>query len=333
MFIRILITAMLLAPIASENLLAEEPSARFCAVGYLPDYRLDSFDSKIAQSLTDLVAFSAEPEANGELNLKRLPPKSIRALRKIKQEQKVRLILCVGGWERSKAFPELAAAPTAVQRFAKTLTDFCAENQFDGVDLDWEHPKNETDRKNCAQLLIEVKKAFAPKKLLLTIAMAGWQVLPAEAFAAIDRIHLMAYDAKGRHATAEFAEAEVARLIMKGAPRSKICLGLPFYGKSIADPVKTMTYAEILKKYKPMADVDEVDGIYFNGIRTIEKKTRYAIDHKLAGVMIWEVGQDVAGERSLVRAIGRLLPLANAANGSTTSKGSRRPSPVQPLLP
>ena len=42
----------------------------------------------------------------------------------------------------------------------------------------------------------------------------------------------------------------------------------------------------------PVAVGLQVDGHYFNGRYTIERKTRYAIDQGLAGVMIWESGQD-----------------------------------------
>jgi chitinase len=282
-------------------------SESFHVVGYLPDYRTASFDAGQAKYLTDLIYFSAEPEASGELNRKRLRPEALRMLRRVKDEQKVRLLLCVGGWDRSAAFAELAASPRARQRFADTLTAFCTDNQFDGIDLDWEHPANEAQQKDYAALLAEVKKAFAPRRLLLTIAMAGWQQLPADAFVAVDRVHLMAYDARGRHSTPEFAEAEVGRLLKKQIPPGKICLGLPFYGKSIDGRVRTLTYAQIVGKYRPAADVDEVDGVYFNGIQTVQRKTRYAREHKLAGVMVWEIGQDASDQHSLLRAIHQVV--------------------------
>ena len=36
--------------------------------------------------------------------------------------------------------------------------------------------------------------------------------------------------------------------------------------------------------------VDQVGDDYFNGVAMIKKKTQYAIDHMLGGVMIWESG-------------------------------------------
>jgi GH18 family chitinase len=278
----------------------------FCVVGYLPDYRLASFDPEQAKFLTDLIYFSAEPELAGELNQKGLRPDAAKALQQIKDRHKVRLLLCVGGWGHSAGFAGLAASPRAQQRFAAALTEFCADNHFDGADLDWEHPANEAEQKNYAALLAEVRKAFRPRRLLLTVALAGWQELPADGVAAVDRVHLMAYDARGRHATPEFAAADVGRLIAKGVPAAKVCLGLPFYGRGVEDGSRTLTYAEVVRKYRPAADVNEVDGVYFNGVRTVERKTRHALEHKLAGVMVWELGQDAPGQDSLLRAIHRV---------------------------
>src|SRR5258708_24899153 len=117
----------------------------------------------------------------------------------------------------------------------------------------------------------------------------------------------MAYDADGRHSTPEFADAELAKFSKRGVPPVKTCLGLPFYGRGVHDRTKTLTYAEIVHRYRPTAEVDEVDGVYFNGATTIERKTKMALQRKLAGVMIWELGQDAADEHSLLHVIDRTI--------------------------
>ena len=53
--------------------------------------------------------------------------------------------------------------------------------------------------------------------------------------------------------------------------------------------------ADIAKRWKPAAAVDEVEGICFNGPETMGRKAAYARDEGMAGVMIWEVGQDAVG--------------------------------------
>lgn len=279
----------------------------FHVVGYLPDYRAADTNPDVGEYLTYLVYFSVEPDPAGDLKLERIRPENIRMLRKLKDRNQVALLLCVGGWERSAGFPQLAASPAARKRFVTAVTRFCVDNDFDGIDIDWEHPADESQLRDYATLLAAIKTAFVPHHLQLTIAVAGWQALPAGAIQAVDRIHLMAYDAAGRHSTYEFAQADVGLLVKQGVPPEKICLGIPFYGRGIEDRSRELTYAQIAGKFKPGPEVDEVDGIYFNGVKNVERKTKFALSSKLAGVMAWEIGQDTSDESSLVRAIHRVV--------------------------
>jgi hypothetical protein len=286
----------------------ERPAAgRFRVIGYLPYYRIADIDPDVGKYLTDMVYFSAEVGPNGELVNDRLKNEHLEKLRSIKQDHRVALYLCVGGWGRSAGFVRLAASPDARHKFTEAATQFCLENEFDGIDLDWEHPAGDEQYANFVKLLEDLKRRFEPHDLRLSVAAAGWQALPAEAIAAVDRIHLMAYDADGRHSTPRFARAEVDKLINRGVGASKICLGVPFYGRGIDDRAKTLTYAQIVRRHEPASDVDEVDGTYFNGPETIARKTRDAIESKLGGIMVWELGQDAPGDRSLLRVIHRTV--------------------------
>lgn len=279
----------------------------FRVVGYLPDYRMDRFDPKTCEIVTDLTYFSVEPSGDGGLDKRRLKPESLVTLRKLKAQYPVRLILSVGGWGRSARFAEVATSPALRTKFATELVKFCEENHFDGVDLDWEHPKGAGQVRDHGLMLTEIRQQFKSHGYLLTMAVAGWQSLSPESVAAVDWFNLMAYDADGRHSTFEFAQNDVARLAKQGVPASKICLGLPFYGRDIKNRSRERTYADLIRNLKSN-DVDEVDGFYFNSIATIEKKTKFAMEEaKLAGVMIWELGQDSRDDRSLLTAIGKTI--------------------------
>jgi chitinase len=279
----------------------QRAAPKFRIVGYLPEYRVANIDVSVGRNLTDLICFSAQADATGDLKLGRLNTQVLQKLKAIQDRHPVDLLLCVGGWERSKGFPKLAGSPAARETFVAAVTNFCLENKFAGIDIDWEHPASDADYRDFATLLAAIKRGFEPHQLQLTIAVAGWQMLPAEAIEAVDRIHLMAYDSPGRHSTYEFAEADVKRLVKIGVPPAKICLGVPFYGRSIQNSAMVLPWLEIVGRFKPAADVDEVDGLYFNGLATIERKTKFALNQKLAGVMAWEIGQDAKDEQSLLR--------------------------------
>lgn len=290
---------------AEPDTVSPVPGAKeFCVAGYLPDYRVDEIDPAAAESLTDLIYFSIQPSAEGEVQAAKLSAATLEKLQSLKRRGKLRLLVALGGWDRSQGFAPMASNAQTRRNFVANLTAFCRERHFDGVDFDWEHPANRAEEEAYAALLVETSEAMHREHKIVTIAMAAWQHLEPKAFAAVNRIHLMAYDHDGRrHSTFERAQADVERLIEQGVEPAKICLGLPFYGRGMDDRSQVKTYAELAAKGDLAADVDEAAGIYFNGPATVQKKTRYARDLGLAGVMIWELGQDAPGASSLLRAI------------------------------
>lgn len=275
----------------------------FRVVGYLPDYRMDDYDLADAVGVTDLVAFSAEPTELGELDFTRLEKAPWARLREFKTRNRIRLILGVGGWERSSGFASAASNAERRERFANAAVRQCLEMRIDGLDLDWEHPANKEEQDNYASLMVAVKEAFVPHGLQLSVTMAAWQHLDKRAFEAVDTVQAMAYDHDDRHSTFENAKRDCDKLIAAGVRPEKLVFGFPFYGRHRTDRSKSQTFKEIAAAGDLDPKRDEIGDIYFNGPATIRRKTRYAIDSKFAGVMFWDLGQDASGERSLLRAI------------------------------
>jgi GH18 family chitinase len=279
---------------------SSEPPIPFRIAGYLPDYRLGEFRLPDDTILTDLILFSAEPTASGHLDLARLKSAPWDRLRRWKTRQRVRLILALGGWGRSANFPEMTGSTAARKRLADELVGFCRERRFDGVDLDWEHPKSAAEEEGYAALLAELSRRLGPEGLLLSVTLAAWQRLAPAAFAAVDHVQVMAYDHPGRHSTLDGAKADLDRLARAGASADKLVLGLPFYARHVTDGSKTRAWRE---RSDADLDADERDGYFFNGRATIRAKVRLARERRLGGVMIWELGQDAEGDRSLLRTI------------------------------
>ena len=271
-------------------------------IGYLPHYRAGAIDALPYELLTDVIFFSVEPRADGSIDSSDAKPATLRKLTTLAKPEGVKVHLCVGGWGKSKGFSKMAADPIARLAFVSNLTAFLKKHELDGADIDWEHPRSKAEIENFQKLLLELKSAFRPHGFELSIAVAGWGTyLDRETIAFVDRIHVMAYDQGSPHSPFAGATKDMKHWEKQGAPKSKLVLGLPFYGRNSKN--KAMAYDEIARRFKPSAESDLAGGYHFNGPATIRKKTAYVIREGYGGVMIWELGQDTKGKNSLLHAI------------------------------
>ncbi|OAI56776.1 hypothetical protein AYO47_08690 [Planctomyces sp. SCGC AG-212-M04] len=299
----LLVFTLVAGPAVANAQAADAPRPEFRVIAYLPEYRAAAFEPIHAHALTDLVIFSAGAAEDGTLDVTSLRRFPWAKVRQLKKETRARLILSVGGWGRSKGFPAVAADAAKRKAFAESAVRICLEQRLDGLDLDWEHPKNAAEEDGYGKLLAELRSQFEPHGLLLSATIAGWQKLTDEAISSIDALQLMSYDHKDRHSTFEDSAKDVQKFLDRGVPASKIVLGVPFYGRGITEHDKVATWRQIVEKDKPAPNVDEANGIYFNGPDTIRKKTHFALEKGLQGVMVWELGQDAPGDNSLLRVI------------------------------
>ena len=267
-------------------------------VGYLPEYRVAQIEEAQIQGITDLIYFGLKPEANGNLASGVIKPEVLKKLRALQASTKCKLLICVGGWGRSEHFPALAAIPANRKRFISEMLAYCLKHGFDGIDYDWEHPKNEKQLADYQSLLVETSVAFHAKKLRVTVAQAQWQNIGKKAYQAIDRVHLMSYDHAFPQSTLEKAQADVDGLIKWGCPSQKIALGVPFYGRN--KQRQSCTYAQLVDSTELKSDTDIIDGFAFNGKTTLSKKLQFVRSRKLAGLMIWELGQDSADKNKSI---------------------------------
>jgi chitinase len=281
----------------------KKPAKPFRVVAYLPEYRAAALDSANLAAVTDLLFFSLEPTPAGGLDSARLTPAIIAKLQAVKRRRPLRLWVTVGGWDRSAGFAPMTSDPIKRRKFVQTLTQFCLSHHFDGADFDWEHPANAAEEAGYAALLADVRLAFLPHRLGLSVTIAPWQKLAPQAVAAVDSVQVMSYDHDGPHSTLAQAEADIADLHQQGIPWNKLCLGIPLYGRGLAQHNTTETYADIWTRFHPAPAIDEAGELYFNGPETVQQKTRYALAHHLDGVMVWEIGQDAPGANSLLKAI------------------------------
>jgi len=283
-------------PVATASGEPGAPAARmahFRVTGYLPDYELGRLDPAAVALVDELIYFSIEPRADGRLDTSRASPQALARLQKLTAGQPTRLMLSVGGGDRSGGFAAMATHAAARADFVKALSKFCLANHFAGADFDWEFPANKAEKSAYDQLLLDTKATFAADGLALSVAVIPSQQFSREAIGAVDQFHLMSYDHGGpEHATLQQARGDIRALTARGVPPEKILLGVPFYGRTRRG--QALSWAQIVARFHPAAAADSADIYSFNGPETIAKKVRLAQEEKLGGLMIWELGQDLA---------------------------------------
>jgi GH18 family chitinase len=265
---------------------------------------MEGFTAERLGPVTDLVYFGVEPTDAGGFPGEPVPDDVIAELRVIKEHTGCRLLLCVGGGGRSDGFPALVDARRRAV-FVERLCRYCRDERFDGIDFDWEHPEGDAQLAAYVALVNETR-AGLPEGALITVAQSPYRDFGLPMYEAVDRIHVMSYNHKFPQARLEDARADVARMLRFGCPREKLVLGVPFYGREQEGTSKT--YRDIVQLAGRAPDTDLIRGYAFNCRSTIRKKVDYVREERLAGIMIWELGQDSTDPAaSLLRVIERRL--------------------------
>jgi GH18 family chitinase len=275
----------------------------FKVIGYSMNPASEIVRTHSALYITDLIYFSLEVNPDGTIDTRHLTPEGLDAVKMLADEHGIRIHVAVGGWGRSENFDKVSATPESRAAFIQNLVDLCQAHDFHGVDLDWEFPESPEEYAAYATLLVETKAAFRPHGLELSAALSPWQKLEPEAYEALDRVHLMAYDFPKKHSTFEDSRKAVSKFLSFNIPKEKLFMGVPFYGRAIDNHDQSITYRTLSDRHDLAPETDEIAGFYFNGPFTIARKARYAKDNELGGIMIWELGQDTTGSRSLLKAI------------------------------
>jgi GH18 family chitinase len=315
-------TALLLASSLVASLAvvacAEPVAVGRMVVAYVPNWlELKSFADTIDYAkLTHInIAFANPADDAGDLSFNEKDVFIIERAR----ARGVKVLISIGGGAASsdKVLRDRYARLLERTRrggFVTKIAAYVAAHHFDGLDVDIEGP---SINDGYGDFVADLHATLRGRKLLLTAALSrgyGGSKVPDSAFAAFDFVNVMAYDATGhwdprspgQHSSLDFAEANVKYWLDRGLPKSKIVLGVPFYGYGFGPAYRKRDYpySEIVAKHPGAENADQAgDTIWYNGIPTIRAKARYVTEQGLAGVMIWSLDYDVKGKRSLLDAI------------------------------
>ena len=110
----------------------------------------------------------------------------------------VRVLVLLGG--DAGAFSTVAADPGLRATFVGNLEAFVSENNYDGVDVDWEFPASPADKDNFAELMLELRQALPSPTYFLSVDSGPWggSDTPFKRLSqVIDYFNIMMYDCAG----------------------------------------------------------------------------------------------------------------------------------------
>ncbi len=243
-----------------------------------------------------------------------------------KKNPKLRVSLSVGGWT-SGNFSEMAADAGKRRRFAEDCARIVAQYGIDGIDIDWEYPTSSEagisssadDTRNFTLLMRDLRKAIGKDKLLTIATIADAKYIDFRAcMRYLDFVNIMAYDVAdpplhhttlyrsqltGRISVQEAVEAH----IKAGVPRSKLCLGMPLYGRGdhsnkildnyMRNGFTAGCYTEHWDERGQVPYLTDWSGLLVwaaDNPRSIAAKCQYILDEHLLGGMYWQTTEDNA---------------------------------------
>lgn len=297
----------------------------FKVVGYYPSWEPGKVNTIQYHNLTHINYAFAIPTSDGSL-LPLSNPDAASQIIRTAHANDVKVLLAVGGWSYNdipleSTFMAATNTPDKIKKFGNAILAMAKQYGFDGVDIDWEHPRNDgSSKQQYEALIVYLSTELKKQNMLLTAAVLSgvtpegviyWDSAAQtdKVMSAVDWFNVMAYDGGDgdRHSTYDFAV--LCGKYWKDTrkmPADKVVLGVPFYGRP-----SWASYAAILQA-NPNAyntDISMINGMqaHYNGIPTIQKKTQYALEN-LGGVMIWELSQDTTDSgKSLLQAIGNTV--------------------------
>ena len=297
----------------------------FKVVAYYPSWVENGLSKLRFDTITHVNYAFAIPTSDGSLRPLENPELAKKVIKKA-HENGAKALLAIGGWSYNgtpleSTFKSATATKAKRKKFVNSIIAMMEKYGFDGVDMDWEHPRmDDSSKKQYEAVMVSLSKKLHAKNKLLTSAVLSGATPDGQIYydaaahtdtvlKAVDWINVMAYDGGdgARHSSYQFAinSGKYWKNTRK-MPASKVVLGLPFYGRP-----SWSSYEQLLQvdKNAYKKNIVQINGMtaYYNGMPLIKKKTKYAIEN-LGGVMIWEITQDTTVKKySLLTAVQKAI--------------------------
>ncbi|MFB5660232.1 glycosyl hydrolase family 18 protein [Alteribacillus sp. HJP-4] len=325
------------APKSEQSIKEEKSNSKLdekVLMGYVQDFRDPS--SIDYSQLTHAIFSFAHPQKDGSLELNGEEAKAnLRNMVKEAHQEDTKAMLAVGGAEHLEGggtydyFKAAIYNPKSRAKLIDELIEISNEENLDGIDIDFEHPRTQKDAQYLAEFTEKLGEKLRASDKELSIAVfskidseTGKEVpsviYEPAMFHHVNHVNVMAYDGhwSGEYKAENLSPYPFTEKIVSywsdlfnthNISRGKLVLGVPFYGQPEDAKGSQISYSNIISQdpANALRDKADIDGkvYHYNGEKTMRKKTELAHHNGFGGMMIWELGHDSKGEHSLTSAI------------------------------
>ncbi|HEX2866507.1 MAG TPA: glycoside hydrolase family 18 protein [Ignavibacteriales bacterium] len=303
-------------------------------------------------SLTHICHAFIRPNSDGSLSVR--PGFIYKEMVETAHRNNVKVLISLGGWDTvaAKNFRTLSADQQSRKKFVSELTQFCRTNGYDGADIDWEYPEMR-DAQNYVALIRDLRKSFKASGIpLITAALPsqdfrqGYDIQKLKKL--LDWFSIMTYDFAGAWENNAYHNSplypsvsqqgsidnSMQYYISKGVPRSKLMIGMAFYGYRMNTPdiyqklsdkvVPAVSYlaADSMKKSNEwtynwdktsmspfLQNKAKTQVVTYDDPASVKLKCQYVKKNGLGGAIIWELHKDYDGLKShLMEVVAKNLP-------------------------
>ncbi|MEG2054355.1 MAG: glycosyl hydrolase family 18 protein, partial [Oscillospiraceae bacterium] len=151
----------------------------FKVVGYYPSWSPEKLDRIDFNVLTHINYAFAIPKSDGTL-MPLESPETANAIIASAHKNSAKVLLAVGGWSYHETpleptFVSATDSPDKIKKFGDEIIKMCTAYGFDGIDMDWEHPRVDgSSAKQYEDLMVYLsEKLHADGKLLTSAVLSG----------------------------------------------------------------------------------------------------------------------------------------------------------------
>jgi GH18 family chitinase len=189
--------------------------------GYLPGWRFNQVQPDRLKGVTDLIIHSVIVTENGEVDFGDMDLGPLRKFREAKSRLGYRIWISVGGWGKSGGFAATARSLEKRKKFLDEAWFLMQKEGFDGIEIDWKHPRGQQEMSDFALLAADARRFFASKKRMVGATIPSWVTMPSSVFRDLDRVFVSSYDYQGQHSTIQQAQLDIDQMIRQGALRPR----------------------------------------------------------------------------------------------------------------